>query len=182
MAKVRSTTSSFRVGDRVRVPFGRGTADAVILEDRGPIGWKGRHLFMIQIPMDPKDAADPLTFEVPEEEMEVADRRADESRRIDKRKVIEYLKQGGLVEILGSNLSDGCSHWRVWLWIDGLGNINHTFIAERGVIGGGRIPSWAIHEDKIFAPKADEVRAFLKSFGLSDEEAARVIDHIGTVP
>lgn len=178
MAKMRTETPIFRKGDKVRVPFGSGTAEAEIIEDRGPVGWRGRHLFLIQIAMGPSD---PVSFEVPEEELEAVGAKRP-PRAMDKAKVIDYLRHGGLLAILRSNLSGGRNAPRVWLWTDPRGKVNHTFIAERGAIGGEKVPFWAIHDDRVFAPKSEEVRSFLKSFGLNDNDAAQLIESVGTVP
>ena len=59
--------SSFHKGDRVRVDFGRRKLTGVIVEDRGAIGMQGRHLFQIEIPMDPFE---PMSLELPEDQME----------------------------------------------------------------------------------------------------------------
>lgn len=62
--------SSFQVGDRVRVDFGRRKLTGVIVEDRGAIGAHGRHLFQVDFPMDPFE---PMSVELPEDEMEDRD-------------------------------------------------------------------------------------------------------------
>jgi hypothetical protein len=170
---------SFHVGDRVRVDFGRRKLSGVIVEDRGTIGVKGRRLFQVDIPMDPFE---PMSVELPEDEMELIPPGADGTQPMDKQKIIDYLIHGGLVSILRSNLSRGRNQPRVWLCPDQLGNVTHTFIPERGVVGGQVVPFSALHEDKVFAPSLDSVRSFLQSFGLNRQEAEKVVSELGTAP
>jgi len=42
---------------------------------------------------------------------------------------------------------------------------DHTFDAQRGVIGGSAVPFFALHEDRVFAGKKGQVIEFLASFG-----------------
>lgn len=58
----------FKVGDHVRVAFGDRLVPAVITEDRGNIGYRGRRLFGIraQFALDPDIEK---IFELPEEEI-----------------------------------------------------------------------------------------------------------------
>src|SRR6516165_2394571 len=111
--------SSFHVGDRVRIDFGRRRLTGVIIEDRGAIGAKGRHLFRVQVPMDPFE---PMVVELPEDEIEAIAVGTEETLRIDKAKVIEYLVNGGLIAILRSSISGSRNQPRVWLCLDNLGN------------------------------------------------------------
>ncbi len=96
--------------------------------------------------------------------------------------IVEYLQDGGLLQILRSNMSGGSNQPRVWLTRDTLGNVVHTFIESRSRIGGGPVPFHALHNDRIFAPKLSEVQAFLMTFGLSQRDAQRVIAAVGTDP
>jgi hypothetical protein len=66
----RSKPRQFRVGDKVKVRFGNGRSHAQIIEDRGPIGVKGRRLVRIQL-LKSKNDLD-LSFEVPVEELTAA--------------------------------------------------------------------------------------------------------------
>jgi len=58
----------------------------------------------------------------------------------------------------------------------------HTYIEGYSATGGEGPPISALHGETIFAPKRDAVIRFLKSFGLSDDEAAEVVRRVGTVP
>jgi hypothetical protein len=151
----------------------------VIVEDRGAIGPQGRHLFQVDIPMDPFE---PMRVELPEDEIEVIPAGTEAARPIDKHRIIDYLVNGGLISILRSNLSGGKNQPRVWLCLDQLGNVTHTFIPERGVNGGQVVPFSAVHDDKVFVPKRDSVLSFVESFGLSRQEAERVVSELGTSP
>jgi hypothetical protein len=175
----RQTSSSFRVGDRVRVDFGRRKLIGVIVEDRGTLGTHGRRLFQVDIPMDPFE---PMSMELPEDEIESLPEGTEGNRPMDKQKITDYLIHGGLVSILRSNLAGGRNQPRVWLCLDQLGNVTHTFIPERGVVGGQFVPFSVLHEDKIFTPKRDSVLSFIQSFGLDRQEAEKVISAVGTLP
>ena len=63
----KSKAHHFRVGDKVKVRFGNGRSPARIIEDRGPIGVKGRRLVRVQL-LKSKNDLD-LAFEVPAEEL-----------------------------------------------------------------------------------------------------------------
>ena len=171
--------SMFHVGDRVRVDFGRRKLTGVIVEALGPIGARGRHLFQVDIPMDPFD---PMSVELPEDEIEAIPPGAEVDLPIDKQKITDYLVNGGLISILRSNLSGGKNQPRVWLCLDQLGNVTHTFVPERGVIGGQLVPFWAVHDDKIFTAKRDSVLTFVESFGLNHQQAEKVVSEVGTAP
>jgi hypothetical protein len=171
--------ASFHVGDRVRIPLGPRKIAGVVVEDRGAIGVRGQHLYQVLVPMDPFE---PAAFELPEEEIEAARDSTDNEDAIDTAKAIDYLKNGGLVAILRSNTSGGRDQPKVWLRLDSLGNVTHTFIRERGQAGGESVPFLAFHEDHVFTPKRDEVLAFLRSFGLDDIQAEDVISSVGTSP
>jgi hypothetical protein len=163
----------------VRVDLGRRKLTGVIVEDRGAIGAQGRRLFQVDIPMDPFE---PMSVELPEDEIESIPPGVESNRPMDKQKITDYLINGGLISILRSNLSGGKNQPRVWLSLDQLGNVTHTFIAERGVVGGKLVPVSALHEDKIFAPKLDSVLSFVQSFGLDRQEAEKVVSAVGTAP
>lgn len=169
--------SKFRVGDRVQIAFGRGKATGTIVEDRGTLGARGRRLFQVQIPMDPFD---PTMVELSEEEMEPVAASAETEAPLDKARIVEYLKNGGLISILRANLSRGKNQPRAWLCLDNLGNVTHTFTPERGVVGGETVPFFALQHDRIFAPRRSMVRPFVESFGLSHKEADEVLDEVGT--
>ncbi len=168
---------TFRVGDRVQFPLGRGRVDGVITEDRGAIGFRGRHLYTVLVPMDPFE---PTTFEMSADELEPINKTATPAA-LSKAMIVDYLVHGGLIAIL-SNSSGGRSQPRVWLRPDSLGNVTHTYAEERGVVGGGFIPVMAVHNERIFEPKRAAVLSLLQSFGLDDSEAKRVIASIGIAP
>ena len=171
--------SSFHIGDRVSIGFGRRKLTGVIVEDRGAIGAQGRRLFQVSIPMDPFE---PMMVELPEEEMEAAAAGNGAALPLNKQQIIAYLANGGLISILRSNLAGGKNQPQAWLCHDQLGNVTHTFLAERGVIGGQLVPLGAVHDDKIFTPKKDSVRSFVESLGLKPHDAEKVVADVGTAP
>jgi hypothetical protein len=141
-----------------------------VVEDRGPIGIGGRRLFGVEIPVEPDE---PMMVEVPEDELEAIPANGPPAP-LDKEKIVAYLANGGLVSLFrGHPLSP------VWLCRDTLGNVTHTFIPSRGLIGGKPIPHSALHDGRIFVGKKGEVAEFLESFGLKPDDATRIIAAVG---
>jgi hypothetical protein len=172
MSAHKKTASRFRVGDWVAFLYGTKKAFAQVVEDRGPIGVQGRRLYRIRLF---HNSDEPDAFEMPEEYLEAAP-------APEKPALVRYLKEGGLVTILQSNLSGGKEQPRVWLTYSSQGSITNTFTAGLGIMGGALVPFFALIEDKIFTAKKKEVLAFLESFGLSRAEAEDVVATVGTAP
>ncbi len=171
---------AFKKGDRVKIALGQRKLTGEIVEDRGALGAHGRHLFRVHVFMEPYE---PMMLELPEDEMERFPVEAEPQPSIEKRKAIEYMINGGLISILRSNIAGGRNQPRVWLCLDQLGNVTHTFIPERGVVGGEVVPFSAVHDDRVFTPKRKCVTSFIeKSFKLTPQEAQRVINEIGVAP
>ncbi|MEX2142728.1 MAG: hypothetical protein WD894_25965 [Pirellulales bacterium] len=171
--------SAFQVGDRVSVLMGPKKLWGVVVEDRGPLGVNGRRVFRVEIPIDPFE---PMTMELPEDEMEAIAPDAEMAAPIESDEITDYLTNGGLISILRSNLSGGKYQPRAWLCRDQLGNITHTFVPERGMVGGQLVPSLAMRDRKILRPKREAVLSFVESFGLNSKEAERVVSEVGTTP
>jgi hypothetical protein len=164
---------AFQVGDRVKVPHGAKKIAGVVIEDRGKLGYRGRHIYGVRVWMDPFD---PISYEVSEEELDVDTEPV--PPKLDKAKVIEYLKNAGLLSILDSNVAGGKLQPRVWLCHDTLGNVIHTFYEERGGVGGETVPVAAVAFDRIVRSKRDKVLSFLQSFGLNQHEAEDVVSAV----
>jgi hypothetical protein len=175
MSRSTSTTGIFRVGDRVLVPWNRPTIGEIV-EDRGPIGRQGRRLYSIRIAGDPEGE---MTVEFPGEDLEPA---TDLAPALDTPKIIAYLKDGGLIAILRSNLGGGRNQPKIWLRLDSIGNVVYTFAPGQGFRGGQTIPFNALHKGKIFEPLRGEVVSFLESFGLDRSQANEVVSAVGTAP
>lgn len=171
MSTTNRARPRFKVGDWVSFPFGAGKAFAQVTEDRGPLGVRRRRLYGVRVE---REYTEPDSFEMPEEDMEAVP-------PPDKAAVMQFLKEGGLVSILRSNLGVR-DHPKVWLTYKPRGGITHTFLPERGVVGGAAVPYFALHEDKVFAGKQNEALTFLESFGLSRPEAKEVVAAVGTAP
>lgn len=58
----------FRKGDRVQFRFGIYSVEGVVKEDRGPIGIKGRHLYLVEFRLGPH-AESPSHIELPAERL-----------------------------------------------------------------------------------------------------------------
>ena len=59
-------TESFRKGDLVQFQFGVSSVRGRVKEDRGPIGIKGRHLYLVVFSFDPEY---PSQVELPAESL-----------------------------------------------------------------------------------------------------------------
>lgn len=57
----------FRQGDRVKFRLAGRAVQGLVREDRGPIGIKGRHLYLIEFRTEPQS---PSQIELPAEELE----------------------------------------------------------------------------------------------------------------
>ena len=170
------THKQFSVGDGVSFTLGTTSIHGVVVDERGPIGANNVHIYRVRIPNDPYDDD---VIEMPEDELAFADKTVES---IPNSSVLDYLKHGGLVQILKANAAGGRNQPRVWLTRDRIGNPVHTFTAERGIVGGATIPFFALHDNHVFAAKFNEVLCFLTTFGLSDDDARCVIDAIGIAP
>jgi hypothetical protein len=70
MAKTKPPKARYKAGDWVTFRYGLRDVLARILEPRGPIGVRQRHLYRIEIP---GESAEPDSFELPEEELAPAE-------------------------------------------------------------------------------------------------------------
>jgi hypothetical protein len=172
MNTTKNEQPRFKVGDWVAFRFGARDVTARVIEDRGPIGVKGRRLYRISIA---SELGEPDAFELPGVDLEPAP-------LPDSTAVMNYLKGGGLVAILRTNLGGGPDQPRAWLTYTPSGKVTHTLLADQGLIGGAPVPFFALHEYKVFTGKQDQVLTFLKSFGLSQTEAGEVLAAVGMAP
>jgi hypothetical protein len=156
--------------------LGTTPVHGVVIDDRGPIGANRVRIFRVRVPNDPYDED---VIEMPEDELALEKKSIESIPNDD---VVNYLEHGGLIQILKANRSGGKNQPRVWLGRDSLGNVVHTFIAERGSVGGETIPFLALHDNRVFTPKRDEVLTFLSTFGLSKHDAKQVVKAVGTAP
>jgi hypothetical protein len=172
MKTSRKQAGQFRVGDWVSFRYGPRSVVAQVVETRGPLGVNQRPLYRIQLS---REASEPDSFEMPEDELNAA-------APPDREAVVQYLTEGGLVAILRSNLAGGRNPPRVWLTFTPQGEVTHTLTAELGVIGGETVPFFALQENRVFTAKKDEVIGFLTSFGLTRNDAVAVVAAVGTAP
>jgi hypothetical protein len=176
--KAAATSPRFHVGELVKARFGGEWVGSRITEDRGPMGGMGRHLYQVSIPNDPFE---PMITERLEEDLQPYDPAREPPRQISRREIIDYLKQGGLIAILLQN--QGGNHPpSAWLRAKEGGGGIHTFDPERGQVGGQAIPARATYFTKVFTPKRAEVAEYLRTFGLTPEEAEEVLKAVGTAP
>ncbi len=166
----------FSIGDRVTFVFGTKRKQGVVVNDRGHIGANRRRILVVRVPNDPYDEE---LFEIPEDEIAILE---SENESIANSEIVDYLANGGLLQILNANLSGGKNQPRVWIRRDNIGNVVHTFDPERGMVGGETVPFFALHNNRVFAPIKDKMVNYLRSFGISKEEAEFVISEVGTAP
>jgi hypothetical protein len=69
MRRVKSQPGRFRVGSWVTLLYGPRIVLARVIEDRGPLGWRGRRLYTVRLE---SSDGDPVTLEVPEEHLTAA--------------------------------------------------------------------------------------------------------------
>jgi hypothetical protein len=172
MNATQKKATRFKVGDWVSFLYGTKNLIAQVMEERGPLGMNRRHLYRIRVP---RDNGEPDAFEMPEDELEAAS-------PPNKEAIIRYLKEGGLVAILRANLGGGRRQPKAWLTYTPRGAVSHTFSPECGVVGGVTVPFFALHEEKVFVGKENEVIGFLASLGLNRAEAEEVVAAVGTAP
>lgn len=170
------TQQTISVGDNVRFTLGTTPVHGIVIDDRGPIGANRVRIFRIRVPYDHYDEN---VVEMPEDALALENRN---DEPISQREIMNYLEQGGLVQILKSNMGGGNSRPRVWLGRDSLRNVVHTFIEERGSIGGSTVPHSALRRNRILAPKLQEVLKLLSTFGLSERDANQVVAAVGWAP
>jgi len=173
MSTQQGQAAHFQIGDWVELLYGPRRVLAQVVEDRGRLGVNQRRLYRVRLQ---QDVEDPTTIEIPEQDLTRAE------SPIPKSAILRYFGESGLVEILRANLAGGRNQPRVWLTRTPQGAVTYTFAADRGLIGGGVIPFFALHGEKIFTPKRDEVVDFLLGFGLSRPEAEDVVASVGTAP
>lgn len=166
--------TAFNVGDQVAFAFGNRRVRGHIVEQRGPLGVGGEELYQVRLDMDPYE---PMFLMLSESDMEFS---RETDAPLTKGEIREYLVNGGLLLILGSN-RDGRSG-RVWLRRDNLGNVTHTFNPDAGLVGGAVPPVFTTQFGRILRAKQLEVERFLGSFGLSSTEAGALVKEVGLQP
>jgi hypothetical protein len=67
VSRIHQSPVRYRVGDRVKVPWHPPVVGEIV-EDRGPLGRGGRHLYTVSFPLTGVD--EPMLVEFPAEELE----------------------------------------------------------------------------------------------------------------
>jgi hypothetical protein len=116
LSTVTRKRKRFKVGDWVSFPWGTGNMYAQVIEERGPLGVGGRHIYRIRYELE---SVEPDSFEMPDDDL-------DPVPQPDKPAVMRYLKEGGLVAMLQSNLCGGGDQPRAWLTYTSRGELAHT--------------------------------------------------------
>jgi hypothetical protein len=173
MRTVRTKRPRFRWGDWVKFESGGRPIFAQIIEYDEPLYVNGHHLYRIRVE---RDSTEPDSYMMPDDEMEKA--------VPDKAAIVQYLKQGGLVDLLQTNLRDGKNAPRVWLTFTPRGGLAPTLNPGLKATGKGTpAPFFAVLKNKVYAPdKAKVVEYLTTSFGLTKEEAEDVVQAVGTAP
>jgi hypothetical protein len=171
-----SATAPFSIGDKVWVPLSVGRTVGTIIEDRGRLGVSGERLFRVSIPHDPYDAEESVVSETEIERLSKHDEKELQQKLLPEQ-ILDFLANGGLASILHRNSRD-----RVWLRLDPLGGVTYTFNEGYSTTGGQAPPLYVMYGEKIFEPEREQVIKFVESFGLTREQAQRVVRAIGTAP
>lgn len=173
---VHAPVSQFHVGDKVWVPLIAERACGIIKEERGPFGRGGEQIYVVSVPNDPYEPRD-----ISRSESELQRLSKEEERQLYESlapdDVVKYLSDGGLLFMLVRNAPSP-----IWLRRDSRGNITYTFLEGYSKTGGKAPPLYVLHGERIFKPKVSEVIEFIKSFGLNDEQAHKVVKSVGTAP
>lgn len=172
MSTTNQQIERIKVGDWVSFLYGAGNLIARVIEDRGPLSTHRRRLYGVRVD---RESSEPEFFEMPEDELELV-------TAPDKESIVNYLTDGGLVEILRSNLGGGRNPPRVWMTYTPRGGVTHTYVKDRGMIGGASVPFFALQENRVFKGKVEEVRTFLADFGLDRADADEILAAVGTSP
>lgn len=69
MTRSAQRKAKIGVGTVVKFMFGVSEVEATVIEDRGPVGVRGRRILRVRLEIE---ASDPLEFEVPEDDVHVA--------------------------------------------------------------------------------------------------------------
>jgi hypothetical protein len=175
MSTVKTKRPRFRGGDWVSFPYGGGDrrAFAQIIESDKPLFVNGHHLYRVRLE---QSYTEPAEFTRPDDRMEKA--------VPDKATILQYLKRGGLADLLRTNLREGEAPPRVWLTYTPGGDLTHTLNPGLKVAGKGTpAPFFAVLKNKVYALDKAKVIDYLKtSFGLTQEEAEDVVQAVGTAP
>jgi hypothetical protein len=173
MSTARTKRPRFRWGDWVTFEYGGRPVFAQIIQYEKPLCVNGRYLYRVRVD---RDSTEPDAFTMPEDEMEKA--------VPDKAAILRYLEQGGLVDLLQTNLRDGKNPPRVWLTFTRSGELTLTVNRGLKVTGkGAPAPFFAVLKNKVYAPdKAKVVDYLTTSFDLTREEAEDVVQAVGTAP
>lgn len=165
--------SGLQPGDLVTVDFGGRDVTAEIVEDLGPLGVHGARLFHIEIP---SDSSDPIRMQVSEEEL----KEHSPEPQIGTNEIVQFLIDGGLVRMLkyGSALTPP----RMWIYRNNAGRVSSSVSARRGEIGGAEVPVISLNHGRVNLAKNAAVARFVRSFGLTVEEAHEVLRRVGTYP
>jgi hypothetical protein len=70
MRRPKMKRGRFRVGNWVTLLYGPRVVLAKVIEDRGPLGWRGRQIYAIQL--DRRQDEEPTILEMPEDELTAA--------------------------------------------------------------------------------------------------------------
>ena len=69
MKRRKQRKDEIGVGTLVKFIFGVSEVQATVIEDRGPVGAKGRRILRVRLELE---ATDPIEFEVPADDVQIA--------------------------------------------------------------------------------------------------------------
>lgn len=164
------------VGNKVLIEMPSGPIEGTVFEDCGPLARDNSHIYGIVLHHDPYE--DTIT-QLPENHIVMAGEEVPPLEPITNAEAFDYLL--GTFQIMLYAGYDEHRYARVWLkrGYSHNGMLTHTYFPERGMLGGGGVPYDVLWNNKLKQTRLDEVRTFLKTFELTDEQVETIITKIG---
>ena len=173
----------FSIGDVVCVKLEYQTAAGEVVDLLGT-GSTGQNLYLVKVPLK-DDPSETCEGTYPDNKLEEVPLLGNETP-FSARHVIDYLKAGALIDILG-RASGGKNPSRALLRFH-QGELTYTFIDDPEHLAGATIPFSTTDKDKmtgeykICRESMNRVALYLRSFGLSREQANEVLAVFPTLP
>ena len=167
---VATTSARFQIGERVSVDLFGGQQEGFITEYRGPLAGQGLDLYEVELLGE-----DDETFQT---EVPVASLTRIEAERNphcpSPDDIAAFLREDGLRDLLQHQSSSG----RLWLRLDGLGNVTSTSDDRFRGVGGTEPPRHALHRGRIVPEREQDVVQFVQSFGITPDDAIEIVGRL----
>ena len=169
------TQPKIRVGDRVAFDWVFNHLVGIVVEITAPILPGKKRLIRVSVPNDPYEEE---TYPITIDDISAVGDEIPTPEAITNAEAFDYI-QNSLLSIIYAGY-DEHRYARVWLKREhGNGFLTHTYVPDRGMLGGGGVPYDVLWNNKLKQSRLDEVRTFLKSFQLAHEQVESIIHKIG---